>query len=172
MARSIFKAKGRKGSGHFAAVPHAVITSPNFQKMQGNAVKLLVQMIDQLRFGKDKATTNNGDLCVSWTLMKEQGWKSKATLQNARDELIHYGFISLTRRGLTVVRGTPNLYAVTFHRIDECGGKLDVSSTSGCFRRMEGREGRVSAKEKIMTTPVSGAGRVQEMGSITFCGCK
>ncbi|WP_419536409.1 hypothetical protein [Endozoicomonas sp.] len=129
MALNRQKAKGRRESGHFAAIPHALIQSGNFQRMSGNAVKLLVQMIEQLRFQKGGGTKNNGDLCVSWSVMRERGWRSKDTLQRARNELLYYGFIEQTRMGLAMVRGRPHLYALTFLAIDECGGKLDVAAT-------------------------------------------
>ncbi|WP_419533341.1 hypothetical protein [Endozoicomonas sp.] len=129
MAMNREKAKGRKEGGHFVAIPHAIINSSNFRKMGGYAVKLLTQMIEQLRYVKGGGTKNNGDLCVSWSLMKGKGWRSKGTLQRARDELLHYGFIQLTRQGMATVKGKPNLYALTFLAIDECDGKLDVSPT-------------------------------------------
>jgi hypothetical protein len=43
-------------------------------------------------------------------------------------ELLHYGWILLTRRG--GLNRTPNLYAVTFKSIDECAGKLEVGATT------------------------------------------
>lgn len=128
MALNRQKSQGRRDGDKFFALPYAVIESPNFQKLSGSAVKLLVQMGHQLRFQKG-GTKNNGDLCVSWSVMKERGWRSKDTLQRARNELLYYGFIELTRTGLAMVRGKPHLYALTFLAIDECGGKLDVAAT-------------------------------------------
>ena len=129
MAMDRLKAKGRREEGRFAAIPHAIINSPNFQKINGNAAKLLLQMTEQLRFEKGGGTKNNGDLCISWSIMKDKGWRSKNTLQRAKDELLYYGFIELTRQGLGVIRGWPNLYALTFYAIDECNGKLEVPAT-------------------------------------------
>ena len=121
--------KGRKEGGGFAAIPHAIIASSNYKKMGGNAVKLLTQIVGKLRFSKDKTTKNNGDLCVSWSLMKDHGWRSKGTLQRARDELVYYGFIELTRLGEAMTKGKPHLFALTFHAIDECNDKLDIAPT-------------------------------------------
>lgn len=129
MAITRSKAKGRREGGNFAVLPHAVINSQNFMQASGFAIKLLMQMMAQLRFEKDGGTKNNGDLCVSWSLMKNRGWRSKSTLQRAREELLYYGFIEQTRQGLALVKGVPNLYAVTFLAIDECKGKLDVAPT-------------------------------------------
>ena len=83
MAMDRLKAKGRREAGRFAAIPHAIINSPNFQKANGYAIKLLIQMAEQLRFEKGGGTKNNGDLCVSWSLMKDRGWRSKDTLKRA-----------------------------------------------------------------------------------------
>lgn len=66
--------------------------------------------------------TNNGDLCMTFSVMKEVGWTSKDQLQKARNELIEKGWIVLTCQG---GRKKPSLYAVTFKPIDDCKGKLD-----------------------------------------------
>jgi hypothetical protein len=60
-------------------------------------------------------------------MMKKQGWKSKQTLYLAINELLHYGWLVRTRIG--GLNKTPNLYAITFHSIDECKGKLDIKAT-------------------------------------------
>ncbi|OED45238.1 hypothetical protein ACH42_05250 [Endozoicomonas sp. (ex Bugula neritina AB1)] len=130
MAFNRAKNNKRRTNGHFALLPYAVISSPNFRLMSGFAVKLLIQMMAQIRFRKGGETRNNGDLCVSWTLMKDQGWRSKDTLYRAREELLYYGFIEQTRQGMAMVKGKPYLYALTFLAIDECGGKLDVPETA------------------------------------------
>ena len=128
MALTREKTKGRKNSGHFAAIPHDIIKSKNFQNLSGNAAKLLVQLISELRFGKDKSTKNNGDLSICFSMFKSAGWRSKDTLYKARNELLHYGFIELTRRGIAY-KNRPHLFAITFRAIDECNGKLDVRPT-------------------------------------------
>lgn len=117
MARTRFKAKGRRESGTFIALPHVVINSHNWLKLSPHAVKLFIDLYAQFK------GTNNGDLCAAWSMMKPRGWKSKATLTKALTELQHYGMITLTRQG---GRKIPNLYGVTFQSIDECKGKLDV----------------------------------------------
>ncbi|AMO58426.1 hypothetical protein [Endozoicomonas montiporae] len=152
------KVKGRRSSGKFVRLPHELINSPNFRMLSGNAVKLLVQMMDQFRFGKGKGITNNGDLCASWSIMEKQGWKSKGTLQRARDELLHYGFIELTRLGHAFTRGWPNLYAVTLYAIDECGGKLEVGETrvpSGLWKKEVPRYKPPENKSRKAKVPLS-----------------
>lgn len=59
---------------------------------------------------------------------EKRGWKSKATLDKARRELIERGVITLTRQG---GRKWPCLYAITLYWIDECKGKrLEVAPTN------------------------------------------
>ena len=70
---------------------------------------------------------NNGNLCLAWSLMEKRGWKSRDTLNKARRELLDADLILVTRFG---DRKRPNLYALTFSAIDECGGKLDVEPTT------------------------------------------
>jgi hypothetical protein len=125
MARTRLKAKGRRESGAFAPIPCSVLNHANFKRLSGNAMRLLMELVSQIRF-KEGGTINNGDLTIAWLILKERGWKSKETIQNAILELLHYGFVVLTRQG---GRNLASLYAVTWWAIDECKGKLDVSET-------------------------------------------
>ncbi len=120
MTRTRFKAKGRRDSGSFASVPHAVLECEAYTRLGGWAVRLLLDLYSQYR-GK-----NNGDLSMVWSLMNSKGWRSKDTLYNARDELIENGFVVLTRQG---GKHRCNLYAVTWKPVDECGDKLDWPSS-------------------------------------------
>lgn len=120
MARTWLKTKGRRESGSFVALPHAVIGSDEWAALSAQAVKLLLDLYSQYK-GK-----NNGDLTLAWSIMKPRGWKSKETLYRARDELMEAGWIICARQG---GRHIPSLYAVTWQAIDECGGKLDIDET-------------------------------------------
>lgn len=126
MALTRIKAKGRRESGPFVALPCSVLSHPNRKALSFKGSKLLFDLLDQLRFGAD-GPTNNGDLTIAWAIMKEYGWSSKETLHNAVRELEYYGFIKLTRQG---GRNKCSLYAVTWWAINECGGKLDIKETS------------------------------------------
>lgn len=129
MTRTLQKSKNRRESGAFAALPMTVLNHPNFLALSGSAVKLLLDLLTQLRF-RSGGSINNGDLQATFSHMKrERGWKSKETLLNARRELEHYGFILLTRPGERMRKDRPNLYAITFFAIDECKGKLDIKAT-------------------------------------------
>jgi len=114
------RAKGRREGGTFVALPHACLMHENFIALSAHAVKLLIDLYASYR------GINNGDLCCTWSLMKKRGWRSEATLNNARKELLYYGWNICSRQG---GRNRPSLYAVTFQSIDECKGKLDVRET-------------------------------------------
>lgn len=72
---------------------------------------------------------NNGDLACAYDgIMKAKGWKSETTLRKAVKELLAANIIVLTRQGGR--NKTPNLYALTCFKIDECKGKLHCQPTS------------------------------------------
>jgi hypothetical protein len=121
MANSYSKAKGRNEKGRFVALPHHCLNHENYIRMNDKAKVLIVNVVLQYNGG------NNGDLCIAFSMMKKQGWKSKQTLYLAINELLHYGWLVRTRIG--GLNKTPHLYAITFHPIDECKGKLDIKAT-------------------------------------------
>lgn len=110
----------------FAGIPRKVIMSEDYRNLSGSAVKLLVALAYQFR-GK-----NNGDLMATYSVMKAKfGFRSKATLTRALKELLDAKLIVRTRVGMFLNPGGKcALYALTWAAIDECGGKLDVASTS------------------------------------------
>lgn len=129
MPRTRSKAMGRRHTGKFLAVPTDVLLSANFCQLSNKAKALLLDL------GAWFNGYNNGDLAMPWSWMKKRGWRSKDTLQRAKDELINYGMIELTRQG--GMHG-PSLYAFTWLPIEPCKGKLDVSPTkvaSGKWKR-------------------------------------
>ena len=113
------KAKGRRESGPFVPIPFSVLQSDNWKKLTAKGSRLLLDVCSQLHMKKD-GPVNNGDLCITKSIMKEKGWTSSECLYLARDELLYYGFIIETRPG---GRNFPALYAVTFFAINECEGK-------------------------------------------------
>ena len=118
MARNKHKQKAS-----FAGIPRVVIESPDFIKLSGSAIRLIILLACQYR------GHNNGDLCPSWTQMKECGFRSKATLSKAIKELVASEMIVLTRQG-QFIKNKAGLYALTWAPINECVGKqLDVSAT-------------------------------------------
>jgi hypothetical protein len=120
-SRDRAKHKGRKVQGSFTLIPHVVQDSSNWRACGGSAIKLLCDLARQYR------GSNNGDLCASMSILKAKGWTSPETVHYALQELRYYGLIVQTRQGGL---HAASLYALTWHAIDECGGKLDCSATS------------------------------------------
>ena len=111
----------RRETGGFAAIPHRLLESSVFTGLSAHAVKLLMDLAAQFK------GFNNGDLCLAWTMMEKRGWKSRDTLNKARQELLDKEPILISRRG---DRKRPNFYALTFVAIDDCGDKLDIQPTT------------------------------------------
>jgi len=120
MTKSYAKAKGRNRKVSYVGFPRALINTRKYRSLSAHAVKLLLDL------GSQYNGFNNGDLCLAWTLMVKVNWKSRSTLYKARKELIDVGFIMLTRQG---GKNRASLYAITWNKIDQCKGKLDVSPT-------------------------------------------
>src|SRR5579862_9296141 len=108
-SRSRAKHTGRRESGTFSTIPHAVQDSTNWRTCGGNAIKLLCELVRQFN-GR-----NNGDLCASWSVMHKRGWRSPDTVNRALRQLRHYGMIELTRQGGL---HAPSLYALTWLPIE------------------------------------------------------
>jgi len=151
------KETGRRESGSYLALPHAVLDSPALLNLRPAAVKLLLDIGAQFR------GTNNGDLCAAWSLMKYRGWKSRQTLADALRELREFGLIQTTRQG---GKHRASLYALTWHAIDYCDGKLDTGPTrapSGLWRQPPQTMPtvRLRPKKKSVTRP---AGHIDTAG--------
>ena len=115
------RASRGKSKGHFVQLFSYMLTSEQYASLSSKAVKLLVDVLEQYN------GNNNGDLCVTLSVMKKKGWRSSGTLQAAKNELVEKGWLELTRQG---GRHKCSLYAVSLHPINECGGKLERSSTT------------------------------------------
>lgn len=146
--RDRMKSKGRRESGTFTLIPHAVQNSPNWMACSGTAIKLLLELARQFR------GYNNGDLCASITILRPRGWTSPETITWALRELRHYGLIEQTRQGGL---NAASLYALTWYAIDECGGKLEVRATkvaSGAWRMPQPLFKRPTRKRNASTESV------------------
>jgi hypothetical protein len=124
------KHKGRRDSGTFTLIPHAVQDSTNWKKLSGRAIKVLLAIARQFN-GK-----NNGDLCASYSVLRKHGIRSSRLLRRELDELQHYGMIEQTRPGGRQIG--PSLYGVTWLAIDDRSGKLPMGPTavaSGLWRQ-------------------------------------
>ena len=106
----------KSNDGGFLKVPKEVLRNPNFLKLSAYGNKLLLDLGEQY-LGK-----NNGDLCATWSFMRERGWKSKDTLNNALKECLYYGFIVQTQYGgLNRV----SLYALSWFKVDRSSKESD-----------------------------------------------
>ena len=106
----------------FLHLHRPLLEDPDFIALKGNSIKLLIDL------GKQFNGYNNGDLCASLKIMRKRGWNSNQQLSKALAELLERNLIMRTRQG--GLNAGPNLYAITWQPIDECGGKLDVPSTT------------------------------------------
>jgi len=121
MGNSRSRAKGRRESGRFIALPYSVLQHQSYISLSPRAVKLL---LDFCSFYNGK---NNGDFTTAWTVIEKRGWKSRDQVFKAQQELETKGFIIRTRQG---GRNLCNLFAITFYAIDECSGMLEVPATN------------------------------------------
>ena len=146
--------KSRGGTQSFAGIPRAVLDHPAFFRLSPIAVRLLLEFARQYR-GR-----NNGNLTCAWEVLRLRGWRSKATIQKARDELLRADFIRCTRQGQFLNPGGKcALYALTWLCVDECPGKnLELRPTL--------RPLRIFATATNCEAPglVSGRGSTQLLG--------
>jgi hypothetical protein len=98
-------------------LPTALLCCPKFRTLSGSGVKLLLDIGSQYN-GK-----NNGDLSAAWRVMHPKGWKSEATLNRAKQELLAAGFIAETRKGR--LPNLCSLYGITWQPLNP-DKKLDI----------------------------------------------
>jgi hypothetical protein len=120
MALTRKKVKGRGGSPPFFQLYHRLLDSHHYINLPHTAKSLLIDMCRQYN-GR-----NNGDLCVTLTVMKARGWNSNSTMRKALKALMEAKLVLLTRQGSI---NKCSLYAFSWLAIDECGGKLEVNAT-------------------------------------------
>lgn len=124
--------KGRKDApGGFAGIPRVVLGHPDYQRLAGGAVKLLLELANQYK------GNNNGALSVSDSILKGRGLGAKETVKRNTLNLLKAGMIIKTREGrFTNPGGYCSLYALTWLPVDECCGKnLEVNPTTVPVRK-------------------------------------
>ena len=98
----------------YAGIPRWVMETDDYKNLGGNAVKLLNELCYQYR------KYNNGDLTVAWHVLKHRGWKSRTTIEKARDNLLEVDLIVCTREGRFLnPGGICALYALRWQAIDD-----------------------------------------------------
>jgi hypothetical protein len=137
----------KRDSGAFVIIPMAVLKSQAYLDAGPYARMLLFDLTIQYR------GNNNGDLCAAWKLMKPRGWRSEATLYKAKCELLELGLVVETRKGARPNKAS--LYALTWHALDDCNGKLDMTPKafprSAYLRR--NMPPPIKPRNKSLTTP-------------------
>ena len=125
------KIKHNKSRGHFAGVPTAVMTHPDYYQLGFSARSLLFEFALQYR------GNNNGKLCAVHSQLKDRGWNSDTTLRNNIKELITAKLIVKTKHGLYGAgKRLPNYYAITWQPIDNIKGfDMEVSATVTPIRK-------------------------------------
>ena len=106
----------------FLHLHRTMLETQDFISLKGNSIKLLIDL------GYQYNGYNNGDLCASLSVMRKRGWNSNQQLAKALKELLERNLIVQTKQG--GLNLGPNLDAITWQPIDECGGKLDANPTT------------------------------------------
>ena len=133
MGKSRKRLKNRLPRGSFITVRKDILRHPNYHSLSHRAVRLLWDLYAQYN------GNNNGDFSATYSVFKEKGWNSNSQLVKAREELIAKGWIVISRYG--GLNMNCHLYAVTWERIDECEGKLQIDPTPRPLNYwQEGRE--------------------------------
>ena len=81
--------------GDWFPMPRCVLESKAYGELSSSAIRLLFDVCSQI------SAKNNGRLSPTWELMKHRGWKSRTTLQKAKEELRASKLITVTRIGTT-----------------------------------------------------------------------
>lgn len=113
--------KSGKKAPPFFALRHDLLDYPQYIALSDKAKVLLIDICRQYN------GFNNGDFCLTLSVMRARGWVSNDTLTRATRELVEAGLLELTRQG---GRNKCNLYGLTFMERNECDGKLDLPPSS------------------------------------------
>jgi hypothetical protein len=100
--------------------------------------------------------SNNGDLCATLKTLKPRGWASNSKLWRALGTLLDSELLILTRQG---GRHKCSLYALSWESIDECKGKLDISSTKAPPRPLSIQRLKLKTlhPKKVQASPCEGS---------------
>ena len=108
-----------------------VMQTDDYKNLLGNSVKLLLALCYQYR------GHSNGNLTAAWSIMNEKfGFNSKDTLNRAKQQLIDADLIRQTRTPKFLNPGGQcALYALTWHKVDDCPGRrLEIKATKKALR--------------------------------------
>jgi len=89
VAKKYTDGKGRAEKSIYFGLPHNLINTWKYRSLSAHAVKLMIDLGSQYR------GFNNGDLCLSWSVMEQYGWRSRSTLLKAKNELLTVALLLL-----------------------------------------------------------------------------
>ncbi len=92
--------------GRYFAMPHKVVDSLAYLRLRHTAKSLLFEL------SRQHNGVNNGHLHISQSWLLKRGWKSVATINQCKKDLIESGLIIQTRLG--GLNAGPNRYALTW----------------------------------------------------------
>jgi hypothetical protein len=113
----------RTTGDHYAMLPHEVLVSRVLTTLPHFCLVILAAIADQYR------GNNNGDLGMTWGIVKQYGVRSKNQLVEGLALLLGRGLIQKTRQGGKRPLG-PTLYALTWRRVDDLKGKIESGATT------------------------------------------
>jgi hypothetical protein len=111
--------------GTFSSVPHRMMDSLSYSRLNFAAKCLLMELIRQLN------GSNNGHLQLTSTWLRKRGWTSSETIHRATEELIRSGLVARTKQGGLNIG--PSQFAVTWLPISNFIG-LEMAPSD--YRRM------------------------------------
>lgn len=119
MSKNRHQASKRDG-GRFIAVPLSVLESRAYVELSHSARALLWDIAFQYK------GNNNGKLLTGWRIMGEdRGWKSPATLQRAKEELLSSKLVAETRKGARPNKSS--WVGLTWHDLDHTP-EMDIAA--------------------------------------------
>lgn len=145
-------AKKRKGKieGRFTPLPHSVIFSVGFRKLNHAARALLFDIAGQYN-GK-----NNGALVACSKYLKPLGWNSNDTITKALKQLEENGLLIKTKQGMRPPMAQPSLYALGWLDLQITAG-LDITAKSYQRSAFVPAISKPILQHKKMITPITGA---------------
>lgn len=114
--------RGRKSDHSYLGIPHYILRSQEFGRLEPWALKLLIELAAKYN------GANNGDLSAAFSVLCKRGWNSPGTLNSAIKHLLTSGWLARTRHG---GKNRCALYAITWWPINHCDGKwLEIKAES------------------------------------------
>lgn len=121
MAKGGYTPTGDSSKRRYITLAKVWLEHESWKTLKPRAKALMIDLYSQYN------GFNNGDLSATYKIMRSKGWKSSDQIQKAIKELLNTGWVVKTRQGGLGI-GT-SLYAVTFHKIDGCKGKIECKPT-------------------------------------------